>query len=121
MPNITTNHAITYTNYNNSVSITSYIPWGSDAIVFGSKIFLAHSSVFQISHDKKSSVFDIEKQQLNNKTNILKWIKPPVVFLNGLFYIFEVDNIIIYNLLLSLLQKTNKQTNKKQQKGSFKP
>ena len=65
MPNITTNHAITYTNKNNSVSITSYIPCGSDAIIFGSKIFLAHGSVFQISHDKKSSVSDIEKQRNN--------------------------------------------------------
>ena len=80
-PNITTNHAITYTNYNNSVSITSYIPCGSDAIVFGGKIFLAHSSVFQISHDKKSSVSDIEKQKLNNNNNnnnILKLIKPRI-------------------------------------------
>ena len=66
MPNITTNHAITYTNQKNSVSITSYIPCGSDAIIFGSKIFLAHGSVVQISHDKKSSVSDIEKQRNNS-------------------------------------------------------
>ena len=72
MPNITTNDVVTYTNYKNSVSITSYIPCGSGAIIFGSKIFLVHSSVFQISHDKKPSVSDIEKQQLNNNNNILK-------------------------------------------------
>ena len=45
----------------------------------------------------------------------IKMNKTSVVFLNGPFYIFEVDNIIIiYNLLLSLLQKNEK-------KGSFKP
>ena len=82
------------------MSITSYIPCGSDAIIFGSKIFLAHGSVFQISHDKKSYNVTTEQQQ-NIKMN-----KTSVVFLNGPFYIFEVDNIIIiYNLLLSLLQK----------------
>ena len=103
MPNITTNHAITYTNQKNSASITSYIPCGSDAIIFGSKIFLAHSSVFQISHDKKSSVSDIEKQQLNNNNMYIKMNKTSYSF-----YIFEVDNIIIiYNLLLSSLQKKN--------------
>ena len=47
------------------MSITSSIPCGSDAIIFGTKIFLVHSSVFQISHDKKSSVF--EKDNLNRR------------------------------------------------------
>ena len=70
----------------------------------------------QFSVSNKSSVSDIEKQQLNNNNNILKCIKPRISY--GPFYIFEVDNIIIiYNLLLSLLQKRKK----KQQKGSFKP
>ena len=77
------------------MSITRYIPCGSDAIIFGSKIFLAHSLVFQISHDKKSSVSDIEKQQQHIKLN-----KTLVVFLNGPFYIFEADNIIIIYYLL---------------------
>ena len=45
----------------------------------------------------------------------IKMNKTSVVLLNGPSYIFEVDNIIIiYNLLLSLLQKNEK-------KGSFKP
>ena len=78
------------------MSITSYIPCGSDAIIFGSKIFLAHGSVFQISHDKKSSVSDIEKQQQQH----IKLNKTLVVFLNGPFYIFEADNIIIIYYLL---------------------
>ena len=61
------------------------------------KYFLhAHSSVFQISHDKKSSVSDIEKQQQQH----IKLNKTLVVFLNGPFYIFEADNIIIIYYLL---------------------
>ena len=59
--------------------------------------------MFQISHDKKSSVSDIEKQQLNNNNMYIKVNKTSYSF-----YIFEVDNIIIiYNLLLSSLQKKN--------------
>ena len=76
------------------------------------KYFLhAHSSVFQISHDKKSSVSDIEKQQQQH----IKLNKTLVVFLNGPFYIFEADNIIIIYCLLHWVyyQKKKKQNSKK--------
>ena len=88
------------------MSITRYIPCGSDAIIFGSKIFLANGSVFQISHDKNHPFLILKNNVTTKQQQHIKMNKTSVVFLNGPFYIFEVDNIIIiYNLLLSLLQK----------------